>query len=144
MEQRQKIIHRKGKHIVASFHSDVLQTNLNIVVFPFRKVDDALLRKLTKIKDLEYERSYDCYGSVFSNDDLNTETLVLQLNSEGAAYMDVLAHESLHVAGNIFDRIHQKVDFSPGGDEVLANTVGTVANNAYAVLVRYGIPLVVG
>ena len=144
MEQRQKIIHRKGRHIVAGFHSDVLQSDLNIVIFPFGKVDDRLLRKVSGIPDLEYERSYDCYGSVFSNDETNTDTLVLQLNRDGAVYMDVLAHEALHVAGNVFDRLHQTVDFSPGGDEVLANTVGTVANNVYALLVKFRIPLAVG
>ena len=144
MEPRQKIIHRKGKHIVAGFHSDVLQSDLNVVIFPFGKVNDHMLRKLTGISDLEYERSYDCYGSVFSNDETNTETLVLQLNQDGAVYMDVLAHEALHVAGNIFTRIHQTVDFSPGGDEILANTVGTVANHVYAILLAKSIPLAVG
>jgi len=137
-----KIIHRKGKHIVASFENDILQSSLLIVIFPYDKVDDKFLRKLSGIKDLEYERGYFCRGSVFSADDQNLDLLVLQMSKDGSIDMSVVAHESCHCAGNVFLRNHQTVDFNPGGDELFANTVGTVANYVYSITKKFGIPVV--
>jgi len=110
-----------------------------MVIFPYGKVSDRVLRRLTGIKDLEYERSYCCYGTVFTNEADNSETLVLQMTKEGKVYFSCAGHELFHLVTNLFARIHQKIDAGEGGDEVAAQTMGTLSNRLYLLMNRYGI-----
>lgn len=143
METLVETRNRKGKYLMVKYHSDVFQENLVIVVFPFRKIDERLLRRLTGDMETTWDNP-DCPGSVFTNDETNTDILVLMQNEDGSIYEFVKSHEVLHVATNVFGRIHQEIDPDTGKDEVFANVVGTVSERVFSLLQKHGIPLIKG
>lgn len=126
---------------MARINSLIFQSTILIVIFPYGKVDEKFLRKVSGISDLQYENSYPCAGSVYSNDTENTELIVFQRNKDGSIDLQVLVHEVTHACLNLFQRIHQNINADPGDDEVFANTMGVLSNMVYQITTKYNIPL---
>lgn len=139
--ERIRIKRRAGRYILAQVNSLIFQSTILIAIFPNGKVDNKFLRRISGIKDLQYEDSYECLGCVFSNSDKNLELIVFQENKDGSIDLQVLVHEVSHACLNLFERIHQNIDATPGQDEVFANTMGVLSNMVYSVMKKNGIPL---